>query len=31
LERRLAPTREAFAAADAVRRAGVCEPWAGPR
>jgi uncharacterized membrane protein len=28
LERRLAPTAEAFAAADAVRREGVCERWA---
>lgn len=31
LERRLAPTPEAFTAADAVRRGGVCEPWVRAR
>lgn len=31
LERRLAPTPEAFAAADAARRGGVCEPWVKTR
>lgn len=31
LERRLAPTEEAFEAADLARRTGVCERWNAPR